>query len=221
MRIPRLSSLPVLAALLIGAVAAGSPPSAAAETTSPPRDQSAVFAGGCFWGVQAVFQHVKGVREVTSGYSGGDAIHAHYADVSEGNSGHAESVRIVFDPAMVSYGQLLQIFFSVAHDPTQVNRQGPDVGPQYRSAIFYGDEAQRRMAEDYVSQLNRAGTFPRPIVTQIRPLKNFFPAEPYHQDYVARHPDNPYVAFNDLPKLTALKTTYPSLYRSEGPAASR
>lgn len=185
-----------------------------AAPTKSAREETTVFAGGCFWGVQAVFQHVKGVKEATSGYSGGAAGRAVYTEVSRGNTGHAEAVRVVFDPSKVSYGQLLKIFFSVVHDPTQLNRQGPDTGPQYRSAIFYTSGDQHEIAAAYVAQLQRAKAFPRALVTEITPLAAFYPAEAYHQDYVARHPDDPYVAFNDLPKLAQLKAAFPALYRT-------
>ncbi|OGR38620.1 MAG: peptide-methionine (S)-S-oxide reductase [Desulfovibrionales bacterium GWA2_65_9] len=171
--------------------------------------QTAVFAGGCFWGVDAVFKHVKGVSEVVSGYAGGSAATANYKQVSRGNSGHAEAVRVRFDPAQVSYSQLLQVFFGVAHDPTQLNRQGPDVGTQYRSAIFYADDAQRKAAQAYIRRLEGAA----PIVTQIVPLQQFFPAEEYHQNYLARHLDQPYIVIHDLPKLDALRREFPALYR--------
>lgn len=175
--------------------------------------QTAVVAGGCFWGVQAVFQHVKGVQRVTSGYSGGSSSTAEYEVVSTGSTGHAESVEITFDPARVSYGQLLKVFFSVAHDPTQLNRQGPDTGTQYRSVIFYANDEQKRIAEAYVAQLERAKSFPRPIVTQVVPLKGFYAAESYHQDYAALHPDNPYIAINDAPKVEHLRQQFPDLYQ--------
>ena len=171
--------------------------------------QTAVFAGGCFWGVDAVFKHVKGVSEVVSGYAGGSAATASYEQVSRGNSGHAEAGRVRFDPAQVSYSQLLQVFFGVAHDPTQLNRQGPDVGTQYRSAIFYADDAQRKAAQAYIRRLEGAA----PIVTQIVPLQQFFPAEEYHQNYLARHLDQPYIVIHDLPKLDALRREFPALYR--------
>ena len=171
--------------------------------------QTAVFAGGCFWGVDAVFKHVKGVSEVVSGYAGGSAATANYKQVSRGNSGHAEAVRVRFDPAQVSYSQLLQVFFGVAHDPTQLNRQGPDVGTQYRSAIFYADDAQRKAAQAYIRRLEGAA----PIVTQIVPLQQFFPADEYHQNYLARHLDQPYIVIHDLPKLDALRREFPALYR--------
>ena len=175
--------------------------------------QTAVFSGGCFWGVQAVFQHVKGVQSATSGYSGGPANAAEYELVSSGNTGHAESVQVVYDPAEVSYGQLLKVFFSVAHDPTQLNRQGPDFGSQYRSAIFYTNDDQKRVAEAYISQLEQAKLFGRPIVTQVAPLKAFYAAEDYHQNYATLHPDNPYIAANDLPKVEHLREQFPNLYK--------
>ncbi len=175
--------------------------------------ETAVVAGGCFWGVQAVFQHVKGVKSATSGYSGGSSKAAEYEIVSTGQTGHAESVRITFDPSQVSYGQLLKVFFSVAHDPTQLNRQGPDSGTQYRSAIFYTNDEQKRIAEAYVAQLTQAKSFPRPIVTQIVPLKEFYAAESYHQNYATLHPDNPYIAINDAPKVEHLRQQFPTLYK--------
>jgi peptide-methionine (S)-S-oxide reductase len=174
--------------------------------------QTVVLSGGCFWGIQAVFEHVKGVSSVTAGYSGGSASTAQYETVSTGRTGHAESVRIVYDPSQVSYGQLLKVFFSVAHDPTELNRQGPDEGTQYRSAIFYANDDQRRIAQAYIDQLNRAQAFGRPIVTQIVALQGFYPAEAYHQDYAEHHPSEPYIAINDLPKLEHLKQTLPELY---------
>jgi peptide-methionine (S)-S-oxide reductase len=174
--------------------------------------QTVVLSGGCFWGIQAVFEHVKGVSSVTAGYSGGSAGTAQYETVSTGRTGHAESVRIVYDPSQVSYGQLLKVFFSVAHDPTELNRQGPDEGTQYRSVIFYANEEQLRIAKAYVDQLNRAKAFPRPIVTEIVALQGFYPAEAYHQDYAEHHPNEPYIAINDLPKIEHLKQTLPDLY---------
>ena len=175
--------------------------------------QTAVFAGGCFWGVDAVFKHVKGVIEVESGYAGGDASTANYAQVSGGASGHAESVRIRFNPAQVSYQQLLQVFFKVAHDPTQLNRQGPDVGSQYRSAIFYTSAEQQRLALTQVQQITKARTFANPVVTQIVPLQQFHRAEQYHQNYLALHPNQPYIVFNDMPKLEHLRQEFPLLYK--------
>jgi peptide-methionine (S)-S-oxide reductase len=176
-------------------------------------DQTAVFSGGCFWGIQAVFQHVNGVKTATSGYSGGPAAAAQYDLVSTGETGHAESVEVTYDPARISYGQLLKILFSVAHDPTQLNRQGPDVGSQYRSAIFYGNEQQKHIAEAYIAQLQQAKSFPRPIVTEVSPLKAFYPAEQYHQNYATLHPDNPYIAANDAPKVEHLRQQFPDLYK--------
>lgn len=175
--------------------------------------QTAVFAGGCFWGVDAVFKHVKGVSEVESGYAGGGASTASYEQVSSGATGHAEAVRIRFDPAQVSYQQLLQVFFSVAHDPTQLNRQGPDVGSQYRSAIFYTSADQQKVASAYIRQVTDAHTFAKPVVTQVVPLQQFYRAEAYHQNYLALHPDQPYIVFNDLPKLAHLRRQFPVLYK--------
>lgn len=176
------------------------------------KTENAVFAGGCFWGIQAVFQHVKGVEKATSGYSGGSASTAQYEIVSTGETGHAESVQVTFDPSQISYGQLLKIFFSVAHDPTELNYQGPDTGTQYRSVIFYADDQQKKIADAYIAQLNQAKAFSRPIVTQVVPFKAFYPAEAYHQDYARLHPDNPYIAINDLPKVEHLRQIFPSLY---------
>lgn len=195
-------------------------PAAAAALPRPVTDlqkaagplQTAVLAGGCFWGVQGVFEHVRGVHQVVAGYAGGDASTATYETVSEGDTGHAESVRISFDPAEVSFGQLLQIAFSVAHDPTQLNRQGPDTGTQYRSAVFYTNDDQQRVATAYIAQLNGAHAFPGKIVTEVTRLNRFFPAERYHQDYLKLNPDQPYIAFNDLPKIRELKRTYPDYY---------
>ncbi|MFL5574944.1 MAG: peptide-methionine (S)-S-oxide reductase MsrA [Gemmatimonadaceae bacterium] len=189
------------------------------DGVAPAKEQTAVLAGGCFWGMEGVFEHVKGVTSVVSGYAGGAADSAQYETVSTGETGHAESVRITFDPSQVSYGQLLQLFFSVAHDPTERNRQGPDVGPQYRSAIFYANEEQARVARAYVDQLTSAKAFPRPIVTEIAPLRAFYPAEAYHQDYMARHPNEPYILINDRPKVAHLEKRFPQLYRTETTAA--
>lgn len=175
--------------------------------------RSAVFAGGCFWGVQAVFQHVQGVISATSGYSGGSAQTAHYEIVSKGNTGHAESVQVVYDPAKISYGQLLKVFFAVAHDPTQLNRQGPDTGTQYRSEIFVADSEQKKVAEAYLRQLAAANVYPRKIVTKVSSLAAFYPAEAYHQDFLRLHPHHPYIVVNDLPKLDHLKRQFPALYR--------
>ena len=176
-------------------------------------EDTAVFAGGCFWGVEAVYEHVKGVKSVVSGYAGGNASNATYDQVSNGNTGHAESVQVIYDPSQVSYGKLLQIFFSVAHDPTQLNRQGPDRGTQYRSAIFYTSPDQQRVAESYIRQLTEAKTFSRPIVTQVAKLQGFYPAEAYHQDYLVNHPNQPYIVINDQPKVAALKKQFADIYR--------
>ncbi|HWE41604.1 MAG TPA: peptide-methionine (S)-S-oxide reductase MsrA [Gemmatimonadaceae bacterium] len=174
---------------------------------------TAVFAGGCFWGIEGVFEHINGVRSAVSGYAGGRTASPSYEDVSTGSTGHAESVRVVYDPALVSYGQLLQVFFSVAHDPTQLDRQGPDHGTQYRSAIFYRTAGQQRAAESYVRQLTAAKTFAKPIVTQIVPLTAFYQAEDYHQDYMVHHPNQPYIVYNDAPKVAKLRAQFPHLYR--------
>ena len=189
-------------------------PDAAADTplAASHGSSKAVLAGGCFWGVQVVFQHVKGVTHVTSGYSGGAADTAQYETVSEGNTGHAESVEITYDPAQVSYGTLLKVYVQVAHDPTELNRQGPDSGTQYRSSIFFETPEQQKVAQDYIAQLNAAKAFPKPIVTQVVPLKAFYPAEAYHQDYATLHPKQPYIAYYDLPKLANLQKEMPDLY---------
>jgi len=181
--------------------------------TSSPED-TAVFAGGCFWGVEAVFEHVKGVKSAVSGYAGGSAGNPSYEQVSTGDTGHAESVQVIYDPAQVSYGKLLQIFFSVAHDPTQLNRQGPDRGTQYRSEIFYNNPQQQQIAESYIKQLASAKTFSRPIVTKVEKLRGFYPAEEYHQDYLAHHPNQPYIVINDQPKVAALKKQFADIYRN-------
>ena len=179
---------------------------------APKGMQTAVFAGGCFWGVEAVFEHVKGVIDVRSGYAGGDVKTAEYERVSGGDTGHAESVKVTYDPAKVTYTQLLTVFFSVAHDPTELNRQGPDTGTQYRSAIFYADEAQKKAAIAYIDAIDKAKAYPKPVVTQVGPLKEFFEAEAYHQDYLKNHPNEPYIVYNDLPKLAALKEKFPDLW---------
>jgi peptide-methionine (S)-S-oxide reductase len=175
--------------------------------------RTVVVAGGCFWGVQAVFQHVKGVVSATSGYSGGTVKNPSYEAVCTGRTGHAESVQVVYDPSKVTLGQILKTFFSVAHDPTEMNRQGPDTGTQYRSAVFYADEDQQRITRAYIDQLNQAKIFRRPIATQVVPLEQFYQAEAYHQDYAAKHPYEPYIAINDLPKVDALRKQLPDLYR--------
>ena len=176
-------------------------------------EQTIVFAGGCFWGVQAVFQHVKGVVSATSGYAGGTVASPDYEQVSSGTTGHAEAVKVVFDSSQVSLGQLLKVFFSVAHDPTELNRQGPDVGTQYRSAVFYGNDAQRRIVQGYVAQLTKAKTFREPIVTEVAPLKAFYEAEAYHQNYYNLHPNQPYIVINDRPKVEALRTQFADLWK--------
>ena len=175
--------------------------------------ETVVLAGGCFWGIQAVFEHVKGVISATAGYSGGSASTAQYETVSTGRTGHAESVRVVYDPSKVSYGQLLKVYFSVAHDPTQLNRQSPDVGTQYRSEIFTTTPAQQKIATAYIAQLTAAKAFAAPIVTRVEPLKAFYPAEAYHQHYLAEHPNDPYIVYNDAPKLVHLKQLFPALYK--------
>ena len=187
----------------------------ASETGSGMTQDSVVFAGGCFWGIQAVFQHTKGVLNAVSGYAGGKASHADYETVSSGSTGHAEAVQVTFDPKQVSYVQLLQIYFSVAHDPTQLNRQYPDVGSQYRSAIFYRDEGQKALAERYIGQLDKAKVFEQKIVTTVNRLDAFYPAERYHQNYATVHPDSPYIARFDLPKVENLRNMFASLYRDK------
>jgi peptide-methionine (S)-S-oxide reductase len=197
------------------AKAAGTPaPAPVIDAVNTPKSgqQTAVVAGGCFWGIQAVFQHVKGVISATSGYSGGEAKTAEYEIVSTGETGHAESVKITYDPTQVTYGELLRVFFSVAHDPTELNRQGPDDGTQYRSVIFYGNDEQKKVAEAYIAQLDKAKVFPRAIVTQVVPLKAFYPAEAYHQNYATNHPGDMYIVFNDAPKVAHLKEEFPNLY---------
>jgi peptide-methionine (S)-S-oxide reductase len=178
-------------------------------------EQKVVLAGGCFWGIEAVFEHVKGVSDAKSGYAGGDAASADYRKVSSGTTGHAESVLVTYDPSQVTYGQLLKVFFSVAHDPTELNRQGPDRGTQYRSAIFYANEEQKRIAEAYIKQLDRVKVFSQPIVTQVTPLEAFHDAEAYHQDYLAQHPDEPYIVINDMPKVENLRKQMPELYKAK------
>ena len=213
------------ALLVIGAAMACNMTSAAATSIPDPAldaplagakgEQTAVLAGGCFWGVEAVFEHVKGVTDVRSGYSGGSPAEAQYRKVSRGGTGHAESVRITYDPSQITYGQLLKVFFSVAHNPTELNRQGPDTGTQYRTAIFYSNEEQKRIAQAYIDQLTRAKVFDRPIVTQVNQLQSFHEAEAYHQDYLAHHPDEPYIVINDLPKVENLRKHFPGLYKTK------
>ena len=187
-------------------------PEVDAPRASSASQQTAVLSGGCFWGIQAVFQHVKGVISATSGYSGGSAKTAEYEIVSTGETGHAESVQIVYDPSQITYGGLLRVFFSVAHDPTQLNRQGPDEGTQYRSSIFYTSDEQKHIAESYIAQLDKAKVFSAPIVTKVVPLQAFYPAEAYHQNYATLHPNQPYIVFNDAPKVEHLKHQFPDLY---------
>jgi peptide-methionine (S)-S-oxide reductase len=187
---------------------AGAPPKA-----TTPGEATAVLAGGCFWGVDAVFKHMKGVKNVVSGYSGGSAATAKYMLVGMGTTGHAEAVKVTYDPSQIGYADLLKVFFSVAHDPTELNRQGPDVGPQYRSAIFYADAQQKDVAQRYIAELNASKTFGKPIVTEVAALDKFYAAEDYHQNYLALHPSQPYIVYNDLPKLEALKKQFPAWYR--------
>lgn len=185
------------------------------ELARVPGQETAVFAGGCFWGVQAVFQHVKGVKSSVSGYTGGRTASPNYQDVSSGSSGHAEVVRVIFDPSKVSYGTLLRVFFAVAHDPTQLNRQGPDVGTQYRSEIFFTTESQRRISAAYIDQLNKAKVFRKPIVTKLSKLGALTIAEDYHQNYANEHPNEPYIRIHDAPKVEALRKDFPQLWKKE------
>jgi peptide-methionine (S)-S-oxide reductase len=201
----------------IGCTAATKTPLPAPVHDAPlaqtPGKQTAVFAGGCFWGTQSVFERVKGVLDTTAGYSGGSASTATYQQVGQENTGHAESVKVVYDPSKITYGQLLQIFFSVVHDPTQLNRQGPDVGESYRSVIFYANDEQQKISKDYIAQLDAAKAFRKPIVTQVVPLKGFYDAESYHQDYALHNPNNPYILVCDRPKVEALKQQFPELFK--------
>jgi peptide-methionine (S)-S-oxide reductase len=201
-----------LGSALLHAASLPVPPPALDPAPAAPGVQTAVLSGGCFWGVDAVFKHVKGVSKVVSGYAGGTAATADYETVSSGRTGHAESVQVTFDPARITYGQLLRVFFSVAHDPTEWNRQGPDEGTQYRSVIFYADDEQKRVAEAYIAQLNQAKAFRKAIVTQVVASAGFYPAEAYHQDFLRRNPNYPYIVVNDLPKLGQLKKQFPELY---------
>jgi peptide-methionine (S)-S-oxide reductase len=209
----------ISAGLLLAAAAAFAspnppipPPATDVPLAKQPGKETAVFAGGCFWGVQSVFQRVKGVIKTTAGYSGGSAKTATYQQVVTETTGHAESVEVVFDPSRITYGQLLRIYFSVAHDPTQLNRQGPDVGTSYRSSIFYANEEQKRLADAYIAQLDKQKVFPGKIVTEVTPLKAFYRAEDYHQDYAYHNPDNPYIEVCDRPKIEALKQQFPELF---------
>lgn len=213
---------PALAAVL--ALTASAAPALAAAGRAPVAQRpvaaadTAVFAGGCFWGVEGVFDHVKGVLSAESGYAGGAAAAPSYELVSTGTTGHAESVRVIYDPSVISYEQLLQVFFTVAHDPTELNRQGPDYGTQYRSIAFYRNAAQKQAIEAYIVALGRAKVYRGPIVTQVEPLRGFYPAEAYHQDFLEHHPDAPYIVINDAPKLVHLKKQYPALWRERGDA---
>jgi peptide-methionine (S)-S-oxide reductase len=210
------SLVSLTAMLLIGATGAAA---AAADVPNPPMDtpammkgtQTAVLAGGCFWGMEGVFERLKGVVEVTAGYSGGDKETAHYEMVSSGTTGHAESIQVRYDPSQISYGTLLKVFFTVAHDPTELNFQGPDYGTQYRSVIFYANDGQKKVVESYIQDLDRAKVFSHPIVTQVVPLKAFYPAEDYHQHFLDRNPNYPYIMFVDMPKIRALERTFPQL----------
>lgn len=193
-------------------VAGPAPVAEIGSETEPQGVQTAVFAGGCFWGVEAVFEHVKGVKDVKSGYSGGDARSANYELVAYGKTDHAESVKVTYDPAIISYGQLLEVFFTVAHDPTQLNRQGPDVGRHYRSAIFFANEEQKAEAKGFIDKLTTAGKYSKPVVTEVVPLKKFYNAESYHQDYMRKNPDEPYIVQHDKPKIEDLKNKYPDLF---------
>ncbi|MFL5483434.1 MAG: peptide-methionine (S)-S-oxide reductase MsrA [Gemmatimonadaceae bacterium] len=213
--------IPIALVLLASRLTSGAPrtngsvsaPVVGAELSAAPAEDTAVFAGGCFWGIEAVFDHVKGVKKAISGYAGGNLANPTYEQVSTGDTGHAESVEVIYDPSQVAYGKLLQIFFSVAHDPTQLNRQGPDHGTQYRSAIFYRNAQQQRVAESYIKQLTAAKTFSSPIVTQVGALHGFYEAEEYHQHYLEQHPNQLYIVINDKPKLVALRKEFPDIYR--------
>ena len=204
--------LPLLAVLGL-AVSSSFPDPARDQAAAGPGQQTAVLAGGCFWGVEAVFEQLNGVSDVISGYAGGSRQSAHYEIVSSGTTGHAESVKITYDPSRITYGQLLKVFFAVAHDPTELNRQGPDEGPQYRSSIFSTSDDQKAVAEAYIRQLNAAKVFKHPIVTKVVSLEGFYPAEEYHQNFLARNPTYPYIVVNDLPKLRNLKAEFPSLLK--------
>jgi peptide-methionine (S)-S-oxide reductase len=210
--------LALLALLVLLFVLAYPRLSAASPAATAPKLETAVFAGGCFWGVEGVFEHVRGVRDARSGYAGGRGANPSYEDVSSGETGHAESVEVTFDPKVVSYGQLLSVFFSVAHDPTQLNRQGPDVGTQYRSAIFFESPAQQAAAQAYIRQL-QAQLGPVPVVTQVVPLAKFYPAEHYHQDFMRLNPMHPYIVFHDKPKVAHLREAFPKLYVADGLAS--
>jgi peptide-methionine (S)-S-oxide reductase len=224
---PALVAIAFVAAVMLmasrsfgGGPAGGFPAAAMAPEPSPTgvaaASDTAVFAGGCFWGIEAVFEHLKGVTSATSGYAGGSAPSPSYEAVSSGTTGHAEAVSVVYDPAQISYDQLLQIFFTVAHDPTELNRQGPDVGSQYRSAVFYRNAAQREATERYIAKMREKKVYRNAIVTEVAALRAFHPAEAYHQDYLVRHPNQPYIVINDAPKLEHLRKQFPALYREQG-----
>jgi peptide-methionine (S)-S-oxide reductase len=202
---------------LTGLVSAASLPAPSTDLPNGKPEATIVFSGGCFWGIEGVFEHVKGVKEAVSGYAGGNKMTAHYEIVSTGRTGHAESVKVTYDPSQVTFGKLLQVFFSVAHDPTELNRQGPDEGTQYRSAIWYSTDAERKVAEAYVAQLEGAKVFKHKIVTQINQLDQFYPAEDYHQHYLEHNPTQPYIAYNDMPKLRDLKKQFPELWTGKMP----
>ena len=214
----RFASLAAVFSTILGTAVHAAPlPAAAVDAprAKTPSTQTAVFAGGCFWGVEAVFRHMKGVQSAVSGYAGGRTRNPTYEDVGTGMTGHAEAVEVKFDPSQVTYGELLRVFMSVAHDPTELNRQGPDVGTQYRSGIYFADDEQKKIAQAYVAQLDAARVYPARIVTEIAPLTAFYRAEAYHQDYLALHPTQPYIVYNDLPKLEALKKDYPAMVRAQ------
>jgi peptide-methionine (S)-S-oxide reductase len=220
--LPALGAALTAGALLIAATFSSSaetavkiPAPAAAPAGSTASSETVVLAGGCFWGVQGVFQHLKGVEQAVSGYAGGAKPKPSYEEVSTGETGHAESVEVTFDPRVVGFGTILQVYFSVAHNPTELNRQGPDTGTQYRSEIFFTNDAQKQLATAYIAQLNAAKVFSGPIVTRVAPLAGFYPAEGYHQNYATLHPDQPYIAFNDLPKIANLNRLFPDLYREK------
>jgi len=214
----RFASLAAVFSTILGTAVHAAPlPAAAVDAprAKTPSTQTAVFAGGCFWGVEAVFRHMKGVQSAVSGYAGGRTRNPTYEDVGTGMTGHAEAVEVKFDPSQVTYGELLRVFMSVAHDPTELNRQGPDVGTQYRSGIYFADDEQKKIAQAYVAQLDAARVYSAKIVTEIAPLTAFYRAEAYHQDYLALHPTQPYIVYNDLPKLEALKKDYPAMVRAQ------
>ena len=213
---PKHAFLPVIPGLLLAVVGLAAQPSfpdptVDAPKASSPGKETVVLAGGCFWGMEAVFEHLKGVKSVVSGFAGGEKSTAHYEEVSTGTTGHAESVKITYDPSQITFGEILKVYFSVAHDPTQLNRQGPDHGTQYRSAVFYMNDEQKKITEAYIQQLDAAYVYSRPIVTQVVPFNGFYAAEAYHQHFLENNLTNPYIVYNDLPKLEALKKQYPQM----------